>query len=138
MKRAILCDVDGTLALFEGIRDGLDFTKVGTDKVRQTVRNFLNLYAIPVGYQIIIVTGRPESCRGDTEKWLEKNYIRYNELFMRRNDDFRHDSIIKSELYLEKIEPFYSVELVLDDRDKVVRMWRALGLECWQVAQAAY
>jgi hypothetical protein len=30
------------------------------------------------------------------------------------------------------------VRLVLDDRNSVVKMWRSLGLECWQVAEGDF
>ena len=52
---------------------------------------------------------------------------------MRKTKDFRSDSIIKTEIYNEFIKDKYFVDLVLDDRDSVVKTWRDLGLLCLQV-----
>jgi hypothetical protein len=53
---------------------------------------------------------------------------------MRKNNDQRKDSIIKFELFENHIKDKYYVELVVDDRQQVVDMWRRkLGLTCLQV-----
>jgi hypothetical protein len=52
---------------------------------------------------------------------------------MRRSGDNRCDSIVKEEIYREHIEGKYNVLAVFDDRDRVVDMWRRLGLLCLQV-----
>ena len=135
-KACLLVDLDGTLALFEGVRDGHDEKKVGEDKVRESVKEVLNRFFDD--YQIIIVTGRRQSCREETMKWLIRHDICFDEVFMRANDDKRHDYSTKTEIYKTHIEPKYTVLFVLEDRTRVVAMWRELGLECWQVAVADY
>jgi hypothetical protein len=53
---------------------------------------------------------------------------------MRPNNDFRKDSIIKKHIYETKILGRYHVEVVLDDRNQVVDLWRKdLKLPCFQV-----
>jgi len=52
--------------------------------------------------------------------------------------DYRDDRIIKEEIYREKIAPVYNALFVLDDRDRVVAMWRDLGLTCLQVANGDF
>ena len=52
---------------------------------------------------------------------------------MRKSSDSRGDQIVKSEILEKEILPKYNVKLVLDDREKVVRMWRDKGLTCLQV-----
>ena len=52
---------------------------------------------------------------------------------MRNTADTRKDSIIKKEIYDAHIKDKYYIELVLDDRDQVVRLWRSLGLPTFQV-----
>lgn len=93
-------------------------------------------------YQVLFCSGRPDSCRVDTARWLNLNGLWYpndRQLFMRPSGDMRQDYIVKEELYRKHIEPFYTVKLVLDDRDSVVNMWRnTLGLTCWQVAPGAF
>jgi hypothetical protein len=54
---------------------------------------------------------------------------------MRRDGDTRPDQVIKRELFKRRVQGLFEVEGVIDDRSKVVRMWREqLGLTCLQVA----
>ena len=56
------------------------------------------------------------------------------ELFMRPQGDSSKDATIKYELFEKHILGRYYVELVVDDRQQVVDMWRRqLGLTCVQV-----
>jgi hypothetical protein len=89
---------------------------------------------------ILLVTGRPEKYRRTTEKWLKERIHLWHQytLFMRPDNDNTPDEILKKKIYTEQIRPFYDVQLVLDDRTKVVKMWRSLGLECWQVAEGDF
>ena len=58
---------------------------------------------------------------------------------MRETADFRSDSIIKHEIYQLCIKGKYDVQFVLDDRQKVVDMWRnAIGLTTLQVAEGNF
>lgn len=86
------------------------------------------------GYCIVLCSGRPSNYRRQTEEWLLKNRIMYDDLVMRKAGDFRPDDLIKIELYREHIEPVYEVLGVFDDRDRVVAAWRRIGLKCFQVA----
>lgn len=139
-KNAVLCDLDGTLALFEGRRKWYEFDKVFVDLPRKSASLILINYNgnRPWSGDIIIITGRPESCRRQTEKWLEKHLIPYTEIIFRRQNDDRPDYLVKYEIYKKEIEPRYDVDFVLDDRNSVVQMWRDIGLECWQPAITSY
>lgn len=75
----------------------------------------------------IVVTGRPEKHRNDTEEWLRRFDVPFRSLFMRGNSDRRSDWIVKSEIYDNHLSHL-DVRLVLDDRDSVVDMWREVGL----------
>lgn len=102
-------------------------------------------------WSVVFMSGRPETYREVTESWLNKNgllfmhkdvtsthpYAKAN-LFMRPAKDTREDFIVKKELYLKYIEPYYKVQCVFDDRDQVVKMWRELGLTCYQVAEGNF
>jgi hypothetical protein len=57
---------------------------------------------------------------------------------MRKEKDNRPDEVVKEELYHNQISPFYKVEAVFDDRNKVVAMWRRLGLTVFQVADGDF
>ena len=65
-------------------------------------------------------------CKKETEKRLRNNGVLFDELYMRKTDDVRRDSIIKEELYNEHIKDKYNVNMVFDDRPQVIRMWRGL------------
>ena len=57
---------------------------------------------------------------------------------MRKEGDNRPDEVVKEEIFNENIRGNYSVRFVLDDRSKVVDMWRQLGLKCLQVAEGDF
>ena len=60
-------------------------------------------------------------------------------MLMRAEGDFRPDEQVKRELYETRVLPaFGHATYVLDDRDKVVRMWRSLGLTVLQVADGNF
>jgi hypothetical protein len=139
---AILIDIDGTLAL-KGSRHPYDFHKISEDSLNQTVHDVIAAYlAFNPEIEAIFVSGRSDICLEATRKWLfDKCLFLKDEnfsLFMRENEDYRSDFIVKEEIYLNKIAPYYSVKLVFDDRDSVVKMWRSHGLQCFQVADGDF
>ena len=91
-------------------------------------------------HQVIFLSGREESYYNVTKTWLcqhvfgsEKNEVL---LFMRKNGDYRRDSIIKKELLAEKIYPYYNVIAAFDDRLQVIReCWNAENIFCFNVNQ---
>lgn len=146
--RAILCDLDGTLCNIEHRRRFLQqtpkdwksfFEFMPHDKPNFNVAHVVRSFA-QSGYQVIFVTGRMEMHRIETNKWLKKWFPEFSHfpVLMRKNQDFRDDSLVKEEIYSEKIAPNFHVELVIDDRKKVCEMWRRMELECWAVAEGDY
>lgn len=132
-SQVVLCDIDGTIALRRG-RSPYDQSKVLEDAFDPRM-NFL-LLSLSEKFQIIFLSGRQDTkqCREDTEKWLKDNLgLSEVTLIMRSEGDFRPDDVVKKELYQKYIKDRYNVVCVFDDRDKVVRMWRNLGLLCCQV-----
>lgn len=133
---AIICDLDGTIAL--GYQRGVfEYHKCETDTPDFRVIEMLeNLYNSGKYNKIIFLSGREDSCREQTENWILKHVEIFEtawELMLRKTGDYRPDDVVKKEIYENKIKPEYDVQLVLDDRDKVVKMWRDLGLLCCQV-----
>lgn len=128
LEKAIIVDIDGTLALVNG-RNTYDESLVEYDDVNEPVANLVNKYN---GIKII-VSGRSEDCRKETENWLKTNNIEYDYLYMRSSNDYRKDKIVKKEIFENFIKDNFYVEYVLDDRDQVVELWRELGLLCLQV-----
>lgn len=137
--KAIIVDLDGTLAnishrrkFVEGKKkDWKNFNKnIIDDEInhwcREIVRRMVH------DHHILLVSGRTDELRLETQDWLKKHEVPYTELMMRKSKDHRDDSVVKREIYDEKIKPFYDVFFVIDDRAKVVRMWREAGLVCLQ------
>jgi len=136
LRKAIIVDMDGTLALING-RSPYDTTKVNTDKCNEDLAYLIESWALsfydPMSYAVIILSGREDKAMDDTKKWLEDNGITFTHIFMRKTGDFRPDEVVKKELYEANIKDKFYVNAVFDDRNKVVKMWRDLGLLCCQV-----
>lgn len=133
---AIICDLDGTLALHNNKRSPYDISKVGDDDLNGPIADILRTYATTTDYTIIYVSGREDSCREATEDWLFRMHVPTvapHILYMRQTKDHRKDDIVKLEIFNRYIRNNYWVRFCLDDRDRVVKMWRELGLACLQV-----
>jgi len=131
---AIMVDIDGTLAHMNG-RSPYDPSKYHEDTVDPAIRNIVNRYT---DVDVIVCSGRDDTYYDVTAKWLDDNGIEYDRLLMRKAGDNREDSIVKWELYQTEIEPNSNVLFVLDDRNRVVNMWRKNGLKCLQVAEGDF
>lgn len=131
----IIVDVDGTLALMNG-RGPFDWHRVSEDYPNQPVHDLLSGLTKPDRW--IFVSGRDAVCRAETERWLDKYLGVSAPLFMREAGDSRDDRIVKREIYEREIKGKFNCLYVLDDRGKVVRMWRDIGLPCFQVADGEF
>ncbi len=133
---AWLIDVDGTLAKM-GDRSPYDLTRVHGDTVHAHILDLVTALERD-GYHIVIMSGRENSARQATEMWLNDNNIPHAALFMRATGDHRPDPVVKAELFDAFVRPVWAVQGVLDDRTRVVRMWRSLGIPCLQVAEGDF
>jgi len=60
-------------------------------------------------------------------------------LFMRTDEGKVDDAKVKSDIYEKFIKPLYKIEFVLDDRKRVVDMWRNKhNLTVFQVAEGNF
>lgn len=132
MPEAWVFDMDGTLALFDGLRGAFDWDKVGGDTPNPHVLNLLNM-AVASGAKIIIMSGRDSVCRPETTQWLKEQGVEFEALFMRAEGDDRKDAIVKHELFNLHIRHHYNVLGVVDDRMQVCRLWHDLGLPLFKV-----
>lgn len=125
LPKAVWTDIDGTLA--ERVHDGapqpvrgpFDEARVGEDAVIEHIADLVRLLH-KGGYKIVIMSGRTDACREETERWLIENNIPYDDIFMRKFGDSRKDSVVKEELFWTNVAPKYDVEFALDDRQQVV------------------
>lgn len=86
------------------------------------------------GYKIILCSGREAAFRSVTETWLAKWGVPYERLYMRAEKDYRGDDLVKGELLDQIMADGWRPWLAIDDRNRVVDMWRARGLLCLQCA----
>jgi len=132
LPKAIICDLDGTLALMNG-RNPFDASTCDQDLINDPVSNLLKNYK-KLGYKILLVSGREDRYKEPTLRFLATHEIVFDDLMMRKTKDSRKDSIIKTEIYNNEIKDKYFIEFVLDDRNQVVDTWRNdLKLPCFQV-----
>jgi len=93
-----------------------------------------------VGYHVLYVTGRGTESGIATEDWLNKHELLDGEwmqhLFMRPAGDHRPDTEIKREIL--DLLPKDRIAYVLEDRDRVVEMYRAEGLTVLQPKKGDY
>lgn len=141
LESVVLCDLDGTLASMEN-RGPFDWLKVGNDLPRDAVISVAKAM-IASGTKIVFLSGRSDVCYDLTRDWLVEHLglVADNiELHMRseKQEAGVKDSLVKYRLFNEHIRNKYNVSFVLDDRDQVVRLWRSLGLDCFQVAPGAF
>lgn len=143
----IICDLDGTLARI-GKRNAYDCSQCDLlDTPNLHVLNLLRTYqwahtggtSWPNVNKIHFFTGRTDNYKEPTQKFLRNKCgfllpeDPYFELVMRQTGDQRADEIIKQEMFDTHIRGKYNVFVIVDDRNRVCRMWRSLGLPLFQV-----
>jgi FMN phosphatase YigB (HAD superfamily) len=143
-EELVIFDIDGTLA---DISERIHHIKrkpknwnafnagMAQDKAIHSMVRLCNiLYAS--GLHIILCSGRNERNRSETVEWLNKQGVNYHQLLLRRDEDYRPDSAVKRELIqgLDKNKILFVVE----DRSRVVEMWRSEGLVCLQCAPGEF
>lgn len=134
LPSAILVDIDGTLAHMQG-RSPYDPTLYHTDTLDGVIADLVYRYE---DKWVIIMSGRDAGYRKETMDWLHANRVSYDELHMRPEGDKRKDDVVKNELFEEHIAGRFNVDFILDDRNRVVDMWRAKGLKVLQVADGDF
>jgi len=147
MSKWIIFDLDGTLADIEDRRQlctkengKMDWDKffapenIKLDKPNHPV--IMMAQALTAfGYKIAIFSGRSAKTKEATKEWLHEQDIKFDILKMRPERNFRPDEQLKLEWFYESFaKEDARVECAFDDRDKVVKMWREIGLTCMQVA----
>ena len=169
MKKTLIFDLDGTLAIIEKrrIKSGsptgnkpvqakMDWDvffaaeNIQLDEPNEPVIKMAQMFHND-GFKIVIFSGRNDRSFHTTKEWLEKYKVPYD-LLVLRPDKFQDESwpiasgnpatpdmrwmpdeILKKAM-LDTFVDIDDVFLVVDDRQKVVDMWRDLGLNTFQVA----
>jgi predicted kinase len=140
-EKVVVCDIDGTLANHSGLRSPYDWSKVSSDVPHEDVISILNALMTFYSCKVVFVSGRDASCEEQTRKWLSE-FVTWCHvpvtLHMRQIGDKRSDTEVKKEIFKNLIHPMFDVICVLDDRDRVVKMWREQGLRVLQVAEGSF
>lgn len=136
LPKAIICDIDGTLALTAG-RNPYDAARCEQDALNVPVASILIQKRL-AGEQVLLVSARQECHRAPTERWLAAHSIVYTALWMRPTGDQRKDVLIKEEIYQQHIAGRYAIVFALDDRNQTVAFWRSLGIPTFQVADGDF
>ena len=147
-------DLDGTLALIEHRKHWLDsgrkdkwtrfFDDCDRDEPNHPVIRTMDALRA-TGADVWIFSGRSEEVRRKTVSWLQQHTsfetadLEGSLLTMRPRRDFTPDEMLKRAWY-ERLaaEDQHRLVAVFDDRDKVVAMWRSLGITCFQVAEGEF
>jgi len=147
-KEVVILDLDGTLALIDERRaysvkpnGKLDYKKfhdpnnIKMDKPNWPIIDIARMFN-RANFHVFIFSGRSDKCKAETIKWLEKYQVPYSKLTMRPHKTLGFVPDEKLKRIFLKEAPFEQdqIHCVIDDRQKVVDMWRSLGLTCLQVA----
>ena len=149
MKKTVIFDLDGTLALIDSRRElslkdngkidwdvFFDPKMISLDDPNQPVIDIANMLS-KQGYTIMILSGRSDVTYQATIDWLNKHDIWFDNLIMRpQNHLYKPDNDLK-QMWLDSIGKD-NVAMVFDDRQQVVDMWRQNGLTCFQVADGNF
>lgn len=103
------------------------------------------------GAECWVWSGRSDEVREQTVAWLKKHSClpsgwwfgdscRAPEAFLMRKAGDHRDDVSLKRGWLAEVEPpeYKRIVGVFDDRDRVVAMWREVGLTCFQVAPGAF
>jgi hypothetical protein len=149
MKPLYIFDLDGTLALIEHRRHFIDrergkqdwtafYAACDRDEPNTAVLRVFNDLAF--ANELWIFSGRSDEVRPQTVAWLAHHTVLSTpsieeKLMMRRAGDYTPDDELKLDwLRGMLVDDRQRLVAVFEDRDRMVKMWRAEGVACFQVA----
>lgn len=143
--KCVIFDIDGTLAdcqhrihYISGTNKNwnLFYENCSDDIVIKQVSYLIDKFKCD--FKIILLTGRPESNMKLTLDWLDKNNIYFDELVMRKNNDFRKSPEFKKENIFDLINEGYDIFCAFEDRQDCVEMYKSIGVFVFSVANQEY
>lgn len=144
--RNYIFDIDGTLSLVGNRVECLSrepkcwdefYSRCGEDLPNRPVIGVLDCIVHTPDTRLWFLTGRRESCREVTADWLltRCGLCAKENLLMRPDGDFRHDTIVKPEVLAKAgVIP----DVVFEDRNSMAEYWRSQGVCCMQVADGDF
>lgn len=154
MKPLYIFDLDGTLALIEHRRHMLEWESrdkwrhfyAACDKDQPNTPVLATMERLRhAGAEVWIFSGRSDEVRDKTVAWLAEHTsfmtsdLEGPMLTMRMAGDYTPDDVLKRQ-WFDSMLPCDKQRLVavFDDRARVVAMWRAAGVACFQVADGEF
>jgi hypothetical protein len=147
MKPYIIVDLDGTISdathrlhLIQNRPKKWDefFEKCIDDAPHKDVISLVNSLALFLDVMPIYVSGRSDVVRSQTLTWMARHGVYAGTLHMRKAGDCRPDDTVKEEILDKMSLTPDDVWFVLDDRDRVVKMWRRRGFRVLQVDDGSF
>lgn len=118
-------------------RFDLFHTSCGADGLIGPVANIYNRMVADPTVTVVLLTGRPDSVRQTTTDWLTQHGLDgYDALFMKTGDQNVPDVQQKAAI-ADQVEETYGrpIDMVFEDRTRVVKMWKARGTFVLNVLQ---
>lgn len=149
MEKYVIVDIDGTISqvseerlkfLKQKPKDWDAFYKLCfNDEPIQEMIDLVQMLIDSQKYRIVFCTGRRESVYIETLRWIRK-YLNFDTipLYMRKYNDFRHDTEVKPELLAERGITPENTAFILEDRASMCKKWRELGFRCLQVDEGDF
>ena len=157
MKQLVIFDIDGTLACAQhrikyirpdpshdpvtgkkyGRRYDLFHGACDLDPPIPAVVDIYRRMVADPDVTVILLTGRPDRVREKTEQWfVDHDLLGYDELFLKTGDQNVPDVEQKSAI-ADALEAKYGrkIDMVFEDRQRVVAMWKARGTFVLDVLQ---
>jgi len=100
------------------------FAEVGGDAPID--RGIEQVAEIAQEHGVVLLTGRPASCREATVEWLGRHAVPFGDLVMRPDGDHRPANVFKSSFVRGRWGP-EEVHVILDDDERVVDALRDRG-----------
>lgn len=100
------------------------FAEVGADAPMPS--GIGRVEALATDYGVVLLTGRPESCRATTLEWLGRHQVPFAELIMRPEGDHRPAHLLKADLVGGRWSPV-EVSVILDDDPRVIEALQHRG-----------
>lgn len=135
-ENVVTCDLDGTLLIAPEGFSPYDPNHYPLDSLNPSVDIALGAVN-DAGYAVKFLSGRGEEYREATQNRLW-DFAWSGDLFLRKAGDKRRDDVVKVEMFNENIRGKYNVVAHFDDRDRVVRALRAIGLPVFQTSEGNF
>lgn len=137
----VIVDIDGTIAdcterarKYLGVQKDWDsfYAHCEDDFVIEPIAELVR--HLSEKWRIVYCSGRREECREATLRWLRRHHLDFHDvLLLRPNRNTTHDTDIKPKL-LNSFCTKDDVAFIIEDRDSMVSLWRAMGYTVLQPA----